>query len=96
MFVPPDNLLYNHEPQRNEKAPETSAGILKFLLDRIKNRTNSLLLFLCIRRGILTVGARTGAGRKIAYAILLLAHASWLAAKLRSDFALPLRVGSRW
>jgi hypothetical protein len=31
-----------------------------------------------------------GAGRKIAYAILLLAHASWLVAKSRSDFALPL------
>jgi hypothetical protein len=26
----------------------------------------------------------------MAYAILLLAHASWLAAKSRSDFALPL------
>jgi hypothetical protein len=33
---------------------------------------------------------REGAGRKIAYAIFLLAHVSWLVAKLRSDFALPL------
>jgi hypothetical protein len=34
--------------------------------------------------------ARKRAGRKIAYAILLPAHASWLVAKSRSDFARPL------